>query len=66
MFVNLHTISNVLIPYLLYKLLISPLSDLNPIENLWSIIKINVEKPKKISDLRRFMVNEWDRYKPVK
>jgi transposase len=36
--------------------------DLNPIENLWSIVKRNVEKkmPKNISDLRQFMVQEWD------
>ena len=36
--------------------------DLNPIENLWSIVKRNVEKkmPKNISDLRRFMIEEWD------
>ena len=36
--------------------------DLNPIENLWSIVKRNVERkmPKNISDLRRFMVEEWD------
>ena len=36
--------------------------DLNPIENLWSIVKRNVEKkmPKNTGDLRRFMVQEWD------
>jgi len=36
--------------------------DLNPIENLWSIVKRNVERkmPKNVSDLRRFMVEEWD------
>ena len=36
--------------------------DLNPIENLWSIVKRNVEKkmPKNISDLRHFMIEEWN------
>jgi len=36
--------------------------DLNPIENLWSIVKRNVEKkmPKNTDDLRLFMVKEWD------
>ena len=36
--------------------------DLNPIENLWSIVKRNVEKrqPKNLDDLQRFMVEEWD------
>jgi len=35
--------------------------DLNPIENLWSIVKSNVEKrmPKNIEELKRFMVEEW-------
>jgi hypothetical protein len=35
--------------------------DLNPIENLWSIVKSNMEKrmPKNLIDLRRFMVEEW-------
>ena len=36
--------------------------DLNLIENLWSIVKRNVEKkmPKNTDDLRRFMIQEWD------
>ena len=36
--------------------------DLNPIENLWSIVKRNVEKkmPKNTDDLRRFMIQEWN------
>ncbi len=34
--------------------------DLNPIENLWSIVKRNVEKkmPKNTDDLRCFMIQE--------
>ena len=36
--------------------------DLNLIENLWSIVKSNVEKkmPKNISNLRQHMVKEWN------
>ena len=36
--------------------------DLNPIENLWSIVKTNVERrrPTNLDELRRFMVEEWD------
>jgi hypothetical protein len=36
--------------------------DLNPIENLWSIIKTNVERrrPKNLDDLKCFMVEEWE------
>ena len=36
--------------------------DLNPIENLWSIVKRNVEKKmlKNISDLWHFMIEEWN------
>jgi transposase len=36
--------------------------DLNPIENLWCIVKRNVEKrlPKNCDDLAQFMVEEWD------
>jgi transposase len=36
--------------------------DLNPIENLWGIVKSNVEKqmPKNLIDLHQFMVEEWD------
>ena len=36
--------------------------DLNPIENVWHIIKNNVEKrmPKDTDELKRFMVEEWD------
>jgi DDE superfamily endonuclease len=35
--------------------------DLNPIENLWSIVKGNVEKrmPKNIQELRCYMAEEW-------
>jgi len=35
--------------------------DLNPIENLWAIVKGNVEKrmPKNINKLEQFMVEEW-------
>ena len=35
--------------------------DLNPIENLWCIVKNNVEKrmPKNLDELRRYMINEW-------
>jgi transposase len=37
--------------------------DLNPIENLWGIIKRNVEerKPKNLEELQVFMTEEWDR-----
>ena len=36
--------------------------DLNPIENLWSIVKRNVEKrmPRNLEDLERIMVEEWN------
>ena len=36
--------------------------DLNPIENMWHVIKNNVEKrmPKNIEELKKFMVEEWD------
>jgi len=36
--------------------------DLNPIENLWSVVKRNVEKKmlKNISNLQHFMIEEWD------
>jgi transposase len=36
--------------------------DLNPIENLWNIVKGNVEKrqPKNLTELERFMKEEWD------
>ena len=35
--------------------------DLNPIENLWAIVKGNVEKrmPQNINELERFMVEAW-------
>jgi len=35
--------------------------DLNPIENLWRIVKENVEKrmPKNIKELEQFMEEEW-------
>lgn len=36
--------------------------DLNPIENLWSIVKSNVERrmPKNQNELEQFMVEEWE------
>ena len=36
--------------------------DLNPIENLWNIVKRNVEKrmPKNCDELTEFMVEEWN------
>lgn len=36
--------------------------DLNPIENLWNIVKNKVEKrmPKNLNDLERFMAEEWN------
>jgi hypothetical protein len=36
--------------------------DLNPIENMWQIIKNNVEKwmPQNINELKRFLVEEWE------
>lgn len=39
--------------------------DLNPIENLWSIVKGNVEKrmPKNLDDLERYMGEEWEKIK---
>jgi len=38
--------------------------DLNPIENLWNIVKTNVEKrwPKNFNQLERFMVEEWKKF----
>ena len=37
--------------------------DLNPIENLWSIVKRNVENrsPKDLEELEMFMVEKWER-----
>jgi transposase len=37
--------------------------DLNPIENLWAIVKRNVEKrmPKNLRELERYMIEEWDK-----
>ena len=37
--------------------------DLNPIENLWSIVKHNVEKrmPANIDDLKEYLAEEWDK-----
>ena len=37
--------------------------DLNPIENLWGIVKNNVERrmPKNLGELESFMVEEWNR-----
>ena len=36
--------------------------DLNPIENLWAIVKHNVEKrmPKNLDDLEKFLTKEWN------
>ena len=36
--------------------------DLNPIENLWAIVKRNVEKrkPRNLSELEKFSVEEWN------
>jgi hypothetical protein len=36
--------------------------DLNPIENMWVIVKNNVEKrmPKNVEELKVFMVEEWE------
>ena len=35
--------------------------DLNPIENLWNIVKSNVERrmPKNCGELKQFMEEEW-------
>jgi transposase len=37
--------------------------DLNPIENLWSIVKNHVEKrmPADVSELRQYLVEEWEK-----
>ena len=37
--------------------------DLNPIENLWAVVKRNVEMcmPKNLSKLEQYMAEEWDR-----
>ncbi|KAF2355545.1 hypothetical protein FHG87_013703 [Trinorchestia longiramus] len=44
----------------------SQLSDVNPIENLWRILKINVHKrnPQNIKDLKAFFVEKWSRITP--
>src|SRR5690242_1790443 len=36
--------------------------DINPIENMWQIMKNNVEKrmPRNTDELMRFMIEEWD------
>jgi hypothetical protein len=36
--------------------------DLNPIENMWSVVKRNVEKrrPNNLKELEAFMIEEWD------
>jgi transposase len=36
--------------------------DLNPIENLWQVIKGKVEKrmPKDTNELNHFLIEEWD------
>ena len=36
--------------------------DLNPIENLWAIVKGNVEKrmPQNLGDLEKFLTEEWN------
>ncbi len=35
--------------------------DLNSIENLWAIVKGNIERrmPKNLNDLEKFMIEEW-------
>lgn len=40
--------------------------DLNPIENLWRILKINVHKrkPNNMDDLKTFCFEEWNRITP--
>ncbi len=37
--------------------------DLNPIENIWAIVKRNVEMrmPKDLPELEQYMIEEWDR-----
>ena len=37
--------------------------DINPIENLWGLVKRNVEKrkPRNLEDLKVFMVEEWEK-----
>lgn len=37
--------------------------DINPIENLWCIVKRNVERrePKNLTDLEHFLVEEWNK-----
>ena len=37
--------------------------DLNPIENIWYIMKNNVEKrmPRNVDELKQFMVEEWEK-----
>ena len=37
--------------------------DLNPIENVWNIVKNNVEKrmPQNVDELKQFMVEEWEK-----
>ena len=37
--------------------------DINPIENLWSIVKHNVEKrfPRNIDELNQYMTEEWEK-----
>jgi len=37
--------------------------DLNPIENVWNIVKNNVEKcmPQNVDKLKQFMVEEWEK-----
>ena len=39
-----------------------PSPDINPIENMWQIMKNNVEKrmPRNTDELMRFMIEEWD------
>ena len=36
--------------------------DLNPIENMWQIVKNNVEKrmPQNVAELKQFMTEEWE------
>ena len=36
--------------------------DLNPIENLWGLLKRNVEKrnPQTVDELKKFLLEEWE------
>jgi transposase len=38
-------------------------SDLNPIENVWRVLKYCIKKrfPKTLNELRRYLIEEWDK-----